>query len=40
MLLKQKDYRYNDLQELNRLLGSDLTAKQRFMVERELKCLQ
>ena len=40
MLLKQKDNRDTDIQELNRLLGSNLTAKQRFMVERELKCLQ
>lgn len=40
MLLKQKDNRDADIQELNRLLGSSLTAKQRFMVERELKCLQ
>ena len=40
MLLKQKDNRDSDIQELNRLLGSNLTAKQRFMVERELKCLQ
>jgi len=40
MLLKQKDNRDADIQELNRLLGSNLTAKQRFMVERELKCLQ
>lgn len=40
MLLKQKDNRDADIQELNRLLGGNLTAKQRFMVERELKCLQ
>lgn len=40
MLLKQKDNRDSDIQELNRLLVSNLTAKQRFMVERELKCLQ
>lgn len=40
MLLKQKDNRDADIQELNRLLGSNLTAKQRFMAERELKCLQ
>ncbi|WP_277057968.1 nuclease-related domain-containing protein [Trichlorobacter lovleyi] len=40
MLVKQKDNRDADIQELNRLLGGNLTAKQRFMVERELKCLQ
>lgn len=40
MLLKQKDSRDTDINELNRLLGLNLTAKQRFFVERELKCLQ
>lgn len=40
MLLKQKDSRDTDVNELNRLLGLNLTAKQRFFVERELKCLQ
>lgn len=40
MIFKQKDSRDNDINELNRLLMLDLTAKQRFLVERELKCLQ
>lgn len=40
MILKSKDSRQEDIQELNRLLGINLTAKQRFFVERELKCLQ
>lgn len=40
MLLKQKDSRDNDIKELNRLLELNPTAKQRFLIERELKCLQ
>ncbi|ANA40588.1 nuclease-related domain-containing protein [Geobacter anodireducens] len=40
MILKSKDSRQEDIQELNRLLGLNLSAKQRFLVERELKCLQ
>jgi hypothetical protein len=40
MILKQKDSRDNDSKELNRLLGLGLTVKQRFLVERELKCLK
>jgi hypothetical protein len=40
MILKQKDSRENDICELHRLMGMNLTVKQRFFVERELKFLQ
>ena len=39
MILKSKDSRQSDIQELNRLLNLKPTAKQRFLIERELKCL-
>ena len=39
MILKNKDGRQTDVQELNRLLTLKPTAKQRFLIERELKCL-
>lgn len=39
MILKDKDSRQADIQELNRLLTLNLTAKQRFLIEREMKCL-
>lgn len=39
MLIKSKDGRLEDIQELNRLLTLNITAKQRFSIERELKCL-
>ncbi|MDK9718522.1 MAG: NERD domain-containing protein [Trichlorobacter sp.] len=39
MILKHKDNRQTDIQELNRLLTLKPTAKQRFLIERELKCL-
>jgi hypothetical protein len=39
MILKQKDTRTEDIQELNRLLSLNLSSKQRGLVERELKCL-
>jgi hypothetical protein len=39
MLLKSKDGRLEDIQELNRLLTLNVTAKQRFSIEREIKCL-
>lgn len=39
MILKNKDGRQADIQELNRLLTLKPTAKQRFLIERELKCL-
>ena len=39
MILKNKDVRQADIQELNRLLTLGPTAKQRFLIERELKCL-
>lgn len=39
MILKQKDNRTEDIQELNRLLGLNISGKQRFLIERELKCL-
>jgi hypothetical protein len=39
VILKNKDGRQADIQELNRLLTLGPTAKQRFLIERELKCL-
>lgn len=39
MILKNKDDRTSDIQELNRLLTFDLSNKQRFLIEREIKCL-
>lgn len=40
MIHKHKDSREHDITELKRLLGLTLTVKQRFLIERELKCLQ
>lgn len=39
MLIKSKDGRLEDIKELNRLLSLNITAKQRFSIERELKCI-
>jgi hypothetical protein len=39
VILKHKDKRNEDIQELNRLLALNVSAKQRFLIERELKCL-
>lgn len=39
MILKSKDSRQDDIKELNRFIGLKITAKQRFLVEKELKCL-
>ncbi|MBU0909451.1 MAG: NERD domain-containing protein [Proteobacteria bacterium] len=39
MILKQKDNRTEDIAELNRLLNLNISNKQRFLIERELKCL-
>src|SRR5512138_1266649 len=39
MILKSKDSRQEDIKELNRLLGLKVTAKQRFLIEKEIKCL-
>jgi len=39
MILKNKDARTEDIQELNRLLTLNISSKQRSLVERELKCL-
>jgi hypothetical protein len=39
MILKTKDTRTEDIQELNRLLSLNISSKQRSLVERELKCL-
>ncbi len=36
MLIKSKDGRLEDIQELNRLHSLNITAKQRFSIEREL----
>lgn len=40
MIIKHKDNREEDIQELNHLLTLALTNNQRFLVERELKCLK
>ncbi len=39
MLIKERDKRDEDIVELRRLLDSRLTEKQRFLIERELKCI-
>lgn len=39
MILKNKDDRTADIQELNRLLTLDISNKQRFLIEREIKCM-
>lgn len=39
MILKSKDTRTEDIQELNRLLTLNISSKQRSLVERELKYL-
>ncbi|MDD5435227.1 MAG: nuclease-related domain-containing protein [Nitrospira sp.] len=39
MILKHKEQRTQDIHELNRLLTLNLSAKQRFLVEKEMKCL-
>lgn len=39
MILKNKDSRTEDIQELNRLSNLNISSKQRFLIERELKCL-
>ena len=39
MILKGKDDKTEDIQELNRLLNLNISSKQRFLIERELKCL-
>lgn len=39
MIIKQKDARTEDIQELNRLLSLNLSSKQRSLIERELKCV-
>lgn len=39
MILKSKDNRAEDIQELNRLLALNISSKQRSLLDRELKCL-
>lgn len=39
MILKKKDSREADIAELNWLLSLKLTGRQRFLIEKELKCL-
>lgn len=39
MILKSKDSRTEDIQELNRLLNLNISSKQRMLIDRELKCL-
>ena len=39
MLIKASDNRDSEISELKQLLKRELTAKQRFLIEREAKCL-
>jgi hypothetical protein len=39
MLIKERDNREADVLELRRLLEYPITAKQRFLIEREIKCI-
>jgi hypothetical protein len=39
MIIKKSDNREADVQELQRLLGCQISAKQRFLIEREIKCI-
>lgn len=39
MILKNKDSRESDIAELKRLLTLKLSSKQRFLIEREIKCI-
>ncbi|MEW6720589.1 MAG: nuclease-related domain-containing protein [Thermodesulfobacteriota bacterium] len=39
MLIKERDNRDADILELRRLLEYPITAKQRFLIEREIKCI-
>lgn len=39
MLIKKRDNHDADVENLRRLLECDVTAKQRFLIEREIKCL-
>jgi len=39
MIIKKGDTRVADVMELRRLLDCQITAKQRFLIEREIKCI-
>jgi hypothetical protein len=39
MLIKERDNREEDVVELRRLLDYPISAKQRFLIEREIKCI-
>lgn len=39
MIIKKGDNRDADVQELQRLLDCQISAKQRFLIEREIKCI-
>lgn len=39
MLIKERDNHDEDVETLRRLLECQITAKQRFLIEREIKCL-
>ncbi|MCM0083161.1 NERD domain-containing protein [Geomonas sp. Red32] len=39
MIIKKADNRKSDVLELQRLLGCQIAAKQRFLIEREIKCI-
>ncbi|MBU5615413.1 nuclease-related domain-containing protein [Geomonas azotofigens] len=39
MVIKKCDSREGDVQELQRLLGCQISTKQRFLIEREMKCI-
>ena len=39
MLIKKRDNHDAEIETLKRLLECEITAKQRFLIEREIKCL-
>jgi hypothetical protein len=39
MLIKARDNSDSDVETLRRLLDCQLTAKQRFLIEREINCI-
>ncbi|MBT8762541.1 NERD domain-containing protein [Desulfohalobiaceae bacterium Ax17] len=40
MIIKERDSRENEIQELKKLLELPITSKQRFLIERELRALK
>src|SRR3990172_6528636 len=39
MLIKERDIHDGDVEHIQRLLECQVTAKQRFLIEREIKCI-